>query len=112
MGEQMPSIGRMVHYVNLGDKDGKYPPEIQAAIITGIYKPDPTKRHLATPAERPGNNIPADHNLITANAVGDTAGSYLVDLCVKYRTGEFNMACVPFSPGKHERGHWTYPPRA
>lgn len=31
-----PSIGRIVHYTNLGDKDGKYPPEVQAALITGI----------------------------------------------------------------------------
>jgi len=31
-----PTIGRIVHYTNLGDKDGKYPPETQAAIITGI----------------------------------------------------------------------------
>lgn len=30
------SIGRIVHYTNLGDKDGRYPPEVQAAIITGI----------------------------------------------------------------------------
>ena len=36
-----PSIGRIVHYTNLGDKDGKYPPEVQAAIITGI-NPDGT----------------------------------------------------------------------
>ncbi len=32
----MPSIGRIVHYTNLGDRDGKYPPTIQAAIITGV----------------------------------------------------------------------------
>lgn len=31
-----PTIGRIVHYTNLGDRDGKYPPEIQAAIITGV----------------------------------------------------------------------------
>lgn len=31
-----PSIGRIVHYTNLGDKDGKYPPTIQAALITGV----------------------------------------------------------------------------
>lgn len=30
------SIGRIVHYTNLGDRDGRFPPEIQAAIITGI----------------------------------------------------------------------------
>lgn len=30
------SIGDIVHYTNLGDRDGKYPPTVQAAIITGI----------------------------------------------------------------------------
>ena len=30
------SIGRIVHYTNLGDADGKYPPETQAALITGL----------------------------------------------------------------------------
>lgn len=31
-----PTVGRIVHYTNLGDKDGKYPPEQQAAIITRV----------------------------------------------------------------------------
>ena len=35
-----PSIGRIVHYTNLGDKDGKYPPTVQAAVITAIDDPD------------------------------------------------------------------------
>lgn len=34
-----PSIGRIVHYTNLGDKDGKYPPEQQAAIVTRVRDP-------------------------------------------------------------------------
>lgn len=34
--EPQPTIGRVVHYTNLGDRDGKYPPSVQAAIITGI----------------------------------------------------------------------------
>jgi hypothetical protein len=33
---QAPSIGRIVHYTNLGDRDGKYPPTVQAAMITGV----------------------------------------------------------------------------
>jgi len=31
-----PTIGRIVHYTNLGDKDGRYPPETQAALITAV----------------------------------------------------------------------------
>jgi hypothetical protein len=32
-----PTIGRIVHYTNLGDRDGKYPPEVQAALITRVH---------------------------------------------------------------------------
>lgn len=77
--EQKPSVGRVVHYTNLGDRDGKYPPEAQAAIITGV------------------------------NANGN------VSLHIFYRTGQFDMADVPFSiapPATDAaRGHWGWPPR-
>lgn len=33
-----PSIGRIVHYMSRGSKDGVFEPEIRAAIITGLYK--------------------------------------------------------------------------
>lgn len=29
-------VGSTVLYTNLGDRDGKYPPEIQAALVTGL----------------------------------------------------------------------------
>lgn len=32
-----PSIGRIVHYTNLGDKDGKYPPQVIAALVTKVH---------------------------------------------------------------------------
>lgn len=62
-----PTVGRIVHYTNLGDKDGRYPPEQQAAIITGVY-----------PREVEPDNM---H----------------VDLHIFYRTGQFDMKAVPFS---------------
>lgn len=31
-----PTVGRIVHYTNLGDRDGKFPPTVQAAIVTGV----------------------------------------------------------------------------
>lgn len=38
---RMPSVGRIVHYTNLGDRDGKYPPQVIAALITAV-NPDGT----------------------------------------------------------------------
>ena len=32
-----PTVGRIVHYTNLGDADGKYPPETQAALVTKVH---------------------------------------------------------------------------
>ena len=46
---QRPTIGRIVHYTNLGDAQGKYPPEVQAAIVTGLCGPNtglPGRAHL------------------------------------------------------------------
>lgn len=41
-----PSIGRIVHYTNLGDRDGKYPPTIQAALITGVNDDGSVSLHV------------------------------------------------------------------
>jgi hypothetical protein len=41
-----PTVGRIVHYTNLGDKDGKYPPEIQAAIVTGLNEDESVALHV------------------------------------------------------------------
>lgn len=81
----IPSVGRIVHYTNLGDADGKYPPEQQAAIITGCKK--------------------------KPEVVGAYPESeYVVDLHVFYRTGDFFMLDVQFSP-EYQRGNWTWPPK-
>jgi hypothetical protein len=93
-----PTIGRTVHYVNLGDKDGKYPPEIQAAMVTGVYR------------ENDGAAAQIEGHLNSANTVGSIPSSMFVDLKVFYRTGFFDMQKVPFSE-TYERGHWSWPPR-
>lgn len=44
--DQKPSIGRIVHYTNLGDQDGKYPPTTQAAIVTGLNDDGTVSLHV------------------------------------------------------------------
>lgn len=39
-------IGTIVHYTNLGDRDGKYPPTVQAAIVTGINDDNTLSLHV------------------------------------------------------------------
>jgi len=73
-----------VHYTNLGDADGRYPPEAQAAIVTGVHDYD---------HENADEGVP------------------FVDLHIFYRTGDFHMQRVPFSETPMERGHWNWPPR-
>ena len=41
-----PTIGKIVHYPNPGNRDGKYPPEFHPAIITGINADGPVVRHV------------------------------------------------------------------
>lgn len=43
------SIGRLVHYTNLGDRDGKYPPEVQAALITKLNADGTVALHVFYP---------------------------------------------------------------
>ena len=80
-----PTVGRTVLYTSLGDSEGKYPSEQQAAIITkvvAVEKPD-----AALTEER-----------------------FKVSLSIFYPTGLFWMAEVPYSP-QFKRGCWTWPPR-
>ena len=39
-------VGRVVQYTNLGDRDGKYPPEVQAALITGLNADGTVSLHV------------------------------------------------------------------
>lgn len=87
-----PTVGRIVHYTNLGDKDGRYPPEQQAAMITKV------KFVPLLSSESP----PSDP---------EREESYEVSLHIFYPTGQFDMQAVPFSES-YERGRWTWPPRA
>lgn len=91
-----PSIGRIVHYTNLGDRDGKYPPTVQAAIITGVEQHPP-------PTLQPGE---------LAGVVCEEM-AYKVSLHVFYKTGAFDLAEAIFTKaiaGSEEaRGKWSWP---
>lgn len=82
-----PTVGEIVHYTNLGDKDGRYPPEQQAAIITKVSGPG-----------------------TLAEGISPEEEGYRVSLTIFYATGMFMMQDVPFSES-YERGHWTWPQR-
>lgn len=41
-----PTIGRIVVYTNLGDVDGKYPPEAHPALITGVNEDETVALHI------------------------------------------------------------------
>lgn len=96
----IPTVGRIVLYTNLGDRDGRFPPEAQAALITKVVD-----------EWAPG----------TAHAPGEEAWGadderrYRVSLRVFYEDGEFTMRGVPFTnaaPASEDaRGKWTWPPR-
>ncbi len=85
----IPTVGRIVHYTNLGDSEGKFPPEQQAAIITGV------KRHDQF---YPGQPPPDSKE-----------NEYKVTLHIFYKTGQFDME-APFSQ-EYKRGHWSWPPK-
>jgi hypothetical protein len=81
----IPTIGRIVHYTSLGDKDGKYPPEQQAAIVTKVLA------IASVPETREEDR-------------------FSVSLKIFYPTGFFDMQGVPFS-SEYARGHWSWPPQ-
>jgi hypothetical protein len=86
----IPTVGRIVHYTNLGDRDGKYPPEVQGAMITKVTP----KSADSSPVEE---------------------GRYAVSLHVFYETGDFMMKDVPYTEdtagSEGARGHWTWSAR-
>ncbi len=87
----IPTVGRIVHYTNLGDAEGKYPAEQQAAIVTKVVQ-------YGTELPDGGGWIPGDER------------GYSVSLHIFYETGDFHMKAVPFSQ-EYRRGHWSWPPK-
>lgn len=90
-----PSVGRIVHYTNLGDKDGKYPPQVQAAIITAIYKEGGDASILIRVDDGVGSS--------------DDVISDAVDLKVFYKTGLFDCERIPMKSHEGQRGCWNWP---
>lgn len=90
----VPTVGRTVHYTSLGDRDGKFPSEAHAAIITKVI-PKPTV----------GNS-----------ELKNVEDGYSVSLRIFYETGDFWMKDVPFTrgPAGHEdaRAKWAWPARS
>ena len=95
-----PSVGRIVHYTNLGDADGRYPPEQQAAVITKVVKR----------SEDALGEIERALDEADPKYLDDDERGYDVSLHIFYTTGSFDMQKVPFS-AEYARGHWTWPPR-
>ncbi len=87
-----PTVGRIVHYTNLGDRDGRFPPETQAAIITKVI-PKYDEKFKDVPNE----------------------SAFNVSLRIFYEDGDFVMRNVPFTEAKAgseaARGKWTWPER-
>lgn len=81
-----PTVGRTVLYTNLGDADGKFPPEQQAAIITKVANKGAVLDGMPDEAQ------------------------FAVSLAIIYPTGMFWMQDVPFS-SEFARGKWSWPPR-
>lgn len=98
-----PTVGRIVHYTNLGDRDGKYPPEVQAAIITKVRDGHgPGTAHACSD----------EHPYVEPDVADETR--YEVSLHVFYPTGQFDMS-APFTgePAGSDgaRGKWAWPAR-
>lgn len=93
-----PVVGRVVHYTNLGDADGKYPPQVQAAIITAVYRRNPT--NTGETWLRINSGFP--------DIIHDLPQDLVVDLKVFYNSGFFDCHKMPFAE-RMTRGHWHWP---
>jgi hypothetical protein len=96
-----PLVGRIVHYTNLGDKDGKYPPQVQAAIITAIYE-DVEQQQQDIILKRVDDGI----------GTPDMKISDFVDLKIFYTSGFFDCPKIPKRTSPDQRGCWDWPVKA
>ena len=88
----IPSVGRIVHYSSLGDRDGKYPSELHPALITKV----------------------SQHTNFKQVGVAEE-NQYNVSLRIFYETGDFWMQHVSFTTERAgteaARGKWAWPER-
>lgn len=92
MSEQVPSVGRIVHYVSYGTPGGEYPSTCRAAIITAVYEdPDPNDPTTVQPRE--------------TRRMGE------VDLAVLNPSGLFFDRAVPQNEPAKPGGTWYWPER-
>jgi len=98
--EQIPSVGRIVHYQSRGSADRVFAPEPRAAIITAVHWSD-----AAGEDDWKGERQPC--------APGDDqAAGYIsyISLAVLNPTGLFFDECVEYSQ-EPMPGCWSWPPR-
>lgn len=88
----MPSVGRIVHYVSYGTPGGEYSSVCRAAIITAVHEdPDPSDPATVQP--------------------GETRRMGEADLCVLNPEGMFFNRNCPHSEGQRPGGTWHWPER-
>ncbi|GAA3727250.1 hypothetical protein [Streptomyces tremellae] len=88
MPEQIPTVGRIVHYLSYGTPGGEYTSQCRAAVITAVN----------------GHGIDP--------GTGDDATAWDVDLAVFNPTRQFfNQHCVQ-GEADHAGGTWHWPERA
>ena len=92
MSDQVPSVGRIVHYVSYGTPGGEFPSTCRAAVVTHMYEdPDPADPATVQP--------------------GETRRMGEVDLCVLNPSGIFFDRAIPQSEATRAGGTWHWPER-
>lgn len=74
MSEQIPSVGRIVHYVSYGTPGGEYTSKCRAAIIADVYS-------LENPHPDPEVHTEAEGAEWAALAVLNPTGMFFNDAC-------------------------------